>query len=72
MDGRPYSCKNIGRLKDIWIWVNGAFLEEPPGQREKFATGNLGSVIVPQYGSRKIAVVVWGTNTILKFVGNTG
>ena len=32
--------------------------------------GNLGSVIVPQYGSSKITVFVWGKNTILKFVGN--
>ena len=35
------------------------------------ATGNPGSVIVPQYGSSKIKVFVWGKNTILKFVGNT-
>ena len=27
------------------------------------------SVIVPQYGSSKITVFVWGKNTILKFVG---
>ena len=35
------------------------------------STGNPGSVIVPQYGSSKITVFVWGKNTILKFVGNT-
>ena len=52
--------------------MNETFLEEPPGLREKFAMGNPGSVIVPQYVSRKITVVVWGTNMILKFVGNTG
>ena len=34
-------------------------------------TGNPGSVIVPQYGSSKITVFVWGKHTILKFVGNT-
>ena len=34
-------------------------------------TGNPGSVIVPQYGSSKITVFVWGKNTILKFLGNT-
>ena len=33
-------------------------------------TGNPGSVIVPQYGSSKITVFVWGKNTIPKFVGN--
>ena len=26
---------------------------------------------MPQYGSSKITVFVWGKNTILKFVGNT-
>ena len=30
--------------------------------------GNPGSVIVPQYGSSKITVFVWGKNTILIFV----
>ena len=34
-------------------------------------TGDPGSVIVPQYGSSKITVFVWGKNTILKFRGNT-
>ena len=34
-------------------------------------TGNPGSVIVPQYGSSKIIVFVWGKNIILKFLGNT-
>ena len=34
-------------------------------------TGNPDSVIVPQYGSSKITVFVWGKNTILKFQGNT-
>ena len=28
-------------------------------------------MIVPQYGSSKITVFVWGKNAILKFVGNT-
>ena len=28
-------------------------------------------MIVPQYGSSKFTVFVWGKNTILKFVGNT-
>ena len=36
-----------------------------------FNTGNPGSVIVPQYGSSKITVFVWGKNIILKFLGNT-
>ena len=36
-----------------------------------FTTGNPGSVIVPQYGSSKITVFVWGKNIILKFLGNT-
>ena len=36
-----------------------------------FNTGNPGSVIVPQYGSSKITVFVWGKNTILNFLGNT-
>ena len=31
-------------------------------------TGNPGSVIVPQYGSSKITVFVWGKNTILKLL----
>ena len=35
------------------------------------STGNPGSVIVPQYGSSKITVFVWGKNIILKFLGNT-
>ena len=34
-------------------------------------TGNPGSVIVPQYGSSKITVFVWGKNTNLKFLVNT-
>ena len=34
-------------------------------------TGNPGSVIVPQYGSSKIAVFVWSKNIILKFLRNT-
>ena len=34
-------------------------------------TGNPGSVIVPQYGSSKITVFVWGENAILKFLRNT-
>ena len=40
-------------------------------QQIKLTTGNPGSVIVPQYGSSKITVFVWGKNTILKFLGNT-
>ena len=35
------------------------------------STGNPGSVMVPQYGSSKIIMFVWGKNTILKFLGNT-
>ena len=34
-------------------------------------TGNPGFVIVPQHGSSKITVFVWGKNTILQFLGNT-
>ena len=41
-------------------WIRGTLI-----------TGNPGSVIVPQYGSSKITVFVWGKNTILKFLGNT-
>ena len=37
----------------------------------RMGTGNPGSVIVPQYGSSKITVFVWGKNIILKFLGNT-
>ena len=40
-------------------------------KRSPNSTGNPGSVIVPQYGSSKITVFVWGKNTILKFLGNT-
>ena len=36
-----------------------------------YTTGSPGSVIVPQYGSSKITVFVWGQNIILKFLGNT-
>ena len=39
--------------------------------RLRISTGNPGSVIVPQYGSIKITVFVWGKNIILKFLGNT-
>ena len=39
--------------------------------RTWLTTGNPGSVIVPQYGSSKITVFVWGKNIILKFLGNT-
>ena len=39
--------------------------------REIGSTGNPGSVRVPQYGSSKITVFVWGKNTILTFAGNT-
>ena len=41
------------------------------GRRNLPPQGNPGSVIVPQYGSSKITVFVWGKNTILQFVGNT-
>ena len=37
----------------------------------RFITDNPGSVIVPQYGSSKFTVFVWGKNTIVKFVENT-
>ena len=37
----------------------------------RISTGNPGSVILPQYGSSKITVFVWGKNIILKFLGNT-
>ena len=37
----------------------------------RITTGNPGSEVVPQYGSSKITVFVWGKNTILKFLGNT-
>ena len=42
-------------------------LKKPPST----STGNPGSVILPQYGSSKTTVFVWGKKTILKFVGNT-
>ena len=35
-------------------------------RRVNFTTGNPGSVVVPQYGSSKFTVFVWGKNTILK------
>ena len=47
------------RLHDLKYDLHGAI------------TGNPGSVIVPQYGSSKIKVFVWGKNIILKFLGNT-
>ena len=37
----------------------------------RLVTGNPGSVRVPQYGSSKITVFVWGKYIILKFLGNT-
>ena len=37
----------------------------------RFITDNPGSVIVPQYGSSKFTVFIWGKNTIVKFVENT-
>ena len=37
----------------------------------RLTTGYPGSVIVPQYGSSKITVFVWGKNTILEFLGDT-
>ena len=40
-------------------------------RRVNFTTGNPGSVVVPQYGSSKFTVFVWGKNTIVKFVENT-
>ena len=39
--------------------------------KPSFATGNPGSVIVPQYASSKITLFVWSKNIILKFLGNT-
>ena len=42
-------------------------LKKPPST----STGNPGAVILPQYGSSKITVFVWGKKTILKFVRNT-
>ena len=33
--------------------------------------GNPSSLLVPQYGSSKIIVFVWGKNMVLKFAGNT-
>ena len=40
-------------------------------KERSISTGNQGSMIVPQYGSSKITVFVWGKNTILKFVRHT-
>ena len=39
--------------------------------RESPTTGNPGSVIVPEYGSSKITMFVWGKNAIPKFLENT-
>ena len=47
------------------------FLTNPVKKRCWRTTGNPDSVIVPQYGSSKITVFVWGKYTILKFVGIT-
>ena len=47
------------------------FLGNPCCREALETTGDPGSVIVPQYGSSKIIVFVWGKNIILKFLGNT-
>ena len=39
--------------------------------KDTYGHGNPGTVIVPQYGSSKITVFVWGKNIILKFLVNT-
>ena len=56
-------------LVDVASWLRARRI----GERVKASstTGNPGSVIVPQYGSSKITVFVWGKNIILKFLGNT-
>ena len=56
----------------FWLFVSILFfLFHKSLFQEGSATGNPGSVIVPQHGSSKITVFVRGKNTILKFVGNT-
>ena len=61
-----------GKILRIWITIirHGGFLYNVTVP-SAVSTGNPGSVIVPQYGSSKITVFVWGKNIILKFLGNT-
>ena len=60
-------CEGTYFYSAQWTPFSVVFLFEGSSWR----TGNPGSVIVPQYGSSKITVFVWGKNTILKFLGNT-
>ena len=67
-----------GKLSDFWgpfnktvtsVFTSVAIVLE--SKNNSYTTGNPGSVIVPQYGSSKITVFVWGKNIILTFLGNT-
>ena len=73
-----YICKLISRRKSTGYSLRSSkkvMLEVPSRKILPTlcgrATGDPGSVIVPQYRSSKITVFVWGKNTIQKFLGNT-
>ena len=64
--------KKRNKRRVYGLLVNGRDLRHYTKQvKSRAGTGNPGSVIVPQYGSSKITVFVWGKNIILKFLGNT-
>ena len=44
--------------------------KKPTRKLSYSTTGNPGSVIVPQYGSSKITVFVWGKNITLEFLSS--
>ena len=64
----PIYNSNCGQQEEGGILISRLLLRM---RRTTNITGNPGSVKVPQYGSSKITVFVWGKNTILKFLGNT-
>ena len=73
---KPIFCSKVAqkgkicsRLLEPQKFVPNAKVAEL--NRERPTTGNPDSVIVPQYGSSKITVFVWGKNAILKFLENT-
>ena len=63
--------KSVIVINSIETRFSRNVFEVVPWGKIGFVTGNPGSVIVPQYGSSKSTVFVWGKNTILKFLGNT-
>ena len=69
----PRKCFNVrGRERNrVLSGLGSGFQSGSDHLQSPSTTGNPGSVIVPQYGSSKITVFVWGKNIILKFLGNT-